>query len=82
MKQIIFAISALFILAACSSPEPKTSPASDPFPLKTYVETADNAFRYEIMETVRGESWTEYRVYLVSGTWLTEEEVDEPLWWH
>jgi len=82
MKQIIIGISVLLILAACSSPEPKKSPAEDPFPLKVYVETPDEAFRYEIMETVRGESWTEYRVYLVSGTWLTEAEVDEPEWWH
>jgi len=82
MRPIYFAISALFILAACSSPDPKTNLAAEPFPLKLYVETPDEAFRYEIRETVRGESWTEYRVYLVSGTWLTEEEVDEPEWWH
>ncbi|MEA3461938.1 MAG: PhoPQ-activated protein PqaA family protein, partial [Bacteroidota bacterium] len=82
MKQLIIALSALIILAACSSPDPKTSPAKDPFPLKAYVETADEAFRYEITETVRGETWTEYQIYLVSGTWLSEEEVDEPEWWH
>ena len=46
------------------------------------MEAADEAFRYEISETHRGESWTEYRIYLVSGTWLTEAEVDEPEWWH
>ena len=82
MKQLIPALFTLILLAACSTPEPKTSPVKDSFPLKAYVETADEAFRYEIMETVRGESWTEYRIYLVSGTWLTEEEVDEPEWWH
>jgi len=82
MKQIIFSLLALSILAACNSPEPKTSPAKDPFPLKAYVETPDDAFRYEIKETVRGEAWTEYRIYMVSGTWLTEQEVDEPEWWH
>ena len=70
------------LLASCSSPEPKSTTIKDPFPLKAYVETADEAFRYEIAETVRGESWTEYRIYLVSGTWLTEAEVDEPEWWH
>jgi len=82
MKQIILTVAVLIMLAGCKSPEPKTDVAKDPFPLKAYVETADDAFRYEIAETVRGESWTEYRVYLVSGTWLTREEVDEPTWWH
>ncbi|NOR33896.1 MAG: PhoPQ-activated pathogenicity-like protein PqaA type [Bacteroidales bacterium] len=82
MKQIIIAFSALILLAACNSPEQKTTPSESFFPLKAYVETADDAFRYEIIETVRGESWTEYRVHMVSGTWLTSEEVDETEWWH
>lgn len=81
MKQTIFLVT-LLLLTSCSSPEPKITPDKDSFPLKAYVETADEAFRYEITETVRGESWTEYRIYLVSGTWLTKEEVDEPHWWH
>lgn len=82
MKHIILAVAALILLAGCNSPEPKTDVVKDSFPLKAYVETPDEAYRYEITETVRGESWTEYRIYLVSGTWLTEEEVDEPEWWH
>ena len=82
MKQTIIALMALIILAACSSTEEKIEPTKSSFPLQAYVETADDAFRYEISETVRGEAWTEYRVYLVSGTWLTKQEVDEPEWWH
>jgi PhoPQ-activated pathogenicity-related protein len=82
MKQLISLIFTLTILVACSSPEPKTSPAEDSFPLKSYVETKDKAFRYEIKETIKGEAWTEYRIFLVSGTWLSSEQVDEPEWWH
>jgi len=82
MKQIIIAFSALILLAACSSQEQKTTSSEDFFPLKVYVETKDKAFRYEIVKTVKGDSWTEYRVHMVSGTWLTQEEVDEPEWWH
>jgi PhoPQ-activated pathogenicity-related protein len=81
MKQTLFFIT-LLLLTSCSKPETKTTSAGDPFPLKAYVEAEDDAFRYEIKETVRGESWTEYRIYLVSGTWLSEKEVDEPEWWH
>ena len=82
MKQIIIVFSAIIILAACNSPEQKTPPPDTSFPLKTYVETEDEAFRYEIIETVQGESWTEYRVYMVSGSWLTSIDVDETEWWH
>jgi len=82
MKLSLSIVLLAMLLSFCSSPESKTTTVSDSFPLKAYVETADEAFSYEITETVRGESWTEYRIYLVSGTWLTEAEVDEPEWWH
>jgi PhoPQ-activated pathogenicity-related protein len=82
MKQILISFVAWFILAACNSPEQKSEPTISSFPLKAYVEQEDTAFRYEIAETIQGESWTEYRVRMVSGTWLTPELVDEPEWWH
>jgi PhoPQ-activated pathogenicity-related protein len=82
MKNLIPLFLAVSVLAACNRQEPAGSPAKDPFPLKAYVETEDKAFRYEIKETIKGETWTEYRVYLVSGSWLTEQDVDEPRWWH
>lgn len=75
-------VTVAMFLNSCNSPEPKTSTPEKPFPLKAYVETSDDAFSYEIRETIRGDTWTEYRIYLVSGSWLTEAEVDEPIWWH
>ena len=82
MKQYLSLIFVFVLMAACKQPGPETGPATDPFPLKAYVDTEDPAFRYEIKETIKGEAWTEYRIYLVSGTWLSAEEVDEPEWWH
>ncbi len=81
MKQTFFLVF-LLLLAACTSTEQNTKETTVSFPLKAYVDTPDEAFRYEISETIRGESWTEYRIYLVSGTWLTKAELDEPEWWH
>jgi len=81
MKQTLFLV-ALLLADACSSPEPKSGDIKELFSLKAYVEAADESFRYEIAETIKGESWTEYRIHLVSGTWLTSAEVDEPEWWH
>lgn len=67
------------LLAACKAPE--TSPEAA-FPLKAYVEAGDPEFSYNVVDTLRGDSWTEYRVKMISGSWLTEKEVDQPLWWH
>jgi PhoPQ-activated pathogenicity-related protein len=82
MKLANIAFLALIFFVACTPQEQKSTHAESSFPLETYVNTDDPAFRYEIVETEKGEAWTEYRIYLVSGTWLTEKEVDEPEWWH
>ena len=50
--------------------------------MKEYVYKADPAFRYDIEETYKTDGWTEYRVKMVSGTWLTEREVNKTEWWH
>jgi len=64
----------ILILAGCDSRHNKH--------MEEYVRTADLAFRYNIEEAFTGESWTEYRVKMVSGTWLTKQEVNYPEWWH
>ncbi len=66
---------------SCSSLVTSTESA-EKFPLQTYVDEGDKAFGYEIKETVTGEGWSEYRIRMVSGTWLSEAEVDHPQWWH
>jgi len=81
MKQFLFLFLIMIMLASCSHTEPDPIRGSS-FPLKVYTEAEDKAFSYEIVEQVQGDGWTEYRIYLISGTWLTTEEVDEPRWWH
>ncbi len=71
----VFVFSAcLFILSGCTSPHNNH--------MKDYVTKVDPAFRYEVAETFNGEGWTEHRVKMVSGTWLTKQEVNHPEWWH
>ena len=79
MKPLLFATALALFFCSCTSDQPE--PRSD-FPLKEYVYTQDDAFRYEVIETIKGNSWTEYRIKMVSGSWLTSEEVDHPEWWH
>ena len=68
-------------MVSCNTPDLEI-PSGDSFPLKTFAEKADPAFQYEIRDTVRGEGWTSYQARMVSGTWLTEQEVVPTLWWH
>ena len=72
-KAFVFSVS-LFILSGCTSPHNNH--------MKDYVTKADPAFGYEVAETFNGEGWTEHRVKMVSGTWLTKQEVNHPEWWH
>jgi len=64
----------ILILAGCSSRHNNH--------MEEYVRKADPAFRYEIEETYKADGWTEYRVKMVSGTWLTKQEVNHTEWWH
>lgn len=69
----------MILMASCSTPE---STPGTTFPLKDYVEAGDPSFSYSVVDTLRGEHWTEYRIKMISGTWLTEAEVDHTQWWH
>ena len=50
--------------------------------LKEYVQNIDPAFKYEIIDTSSSEKWTEYHIKMVSGSWLTDSEVNHTEWWH
>ena len=78
IKQLTINISyILFLFITISSCE-----NSDNYHLKEYVYKNDPAFRYEIVETFSGVGWKEYYIKMVSGTWLTEKEVNHTEWWH
>ena len=67
----------LFLFITISSCE-----NSDNNYLKEYVYKKDPAFKYEIIDTFYGDGWKEYYIKMVSGTWLTEKEVNHTEWWH
>ncbi len=79
MKPLFSVFAFLLTITACTAPETKPDVS---FPLKDYVMAGDDAFRYTVVETNKGKRWTEYKVRMISGTWLTELEVDTPEWWH
>jgi PhoPQ-activated pathogenicity-related protein len=79
MKSILFVLAILLVIISCSHPIKKSDST---FPLKKYVMDENEPFSYEIVDTIKGDTWTEFIVKMISGTWLTEKEVDETVWWH
>jgi PhoPQ-activated pathogenicity-related protein len=66
---------ALILFAAFSLTAAETA-------LDKYVKTPDPAYKFEVVKTVPGKGFTTYVVDLTSQNWLTEKEVNRPLWKH
>lgn len=50
--------------------------------LDRYVAAPDQHYRYDVINTVRGDGYTTFIVDMTSQKWLTEEEVNLPIWEH
>ncbi len=50
--------------------------------LDRYVRAPDPNYRYTLHSTIEGDGHTTYVLDMVSQAWLTEKEVDRPLWRH
>ena len=51
-------------------------------PLKEYVNKVDESFRYEVIDTIRGDDWSEVKIKMVSGNWMDNGLVENNEWWH
>lgn len=49
-------------------------------PLEAYVNTKDDAFEYELVDKIKEEGYTFYVIRMVSQSWLTTQEVKDPIW--
>ncbi|PCJ26626.1 MAG: PhoPQ-activated pathogenicity [SAR86 cluster bacterium] len=50
--------------------------------LDEYVHKVDSSYRYSVLTTVEGDGYKTFIVEMVSQTWLTENEVNLPVWEH
>lgn len=50
--------------------------------LDRYVNAPDPNYRYEVIATAKGDGYTTFIVDMTSQQWLTEAEVNLPLWQH
>jgi PhoPQ-activated pathogenicity-related protein len=59
-----------------------TRASDDRTALDRYVAAPDPSYRYELVSTLPGDGFTTSVLRLTSQTWLTENEVDHPVWQH
>jgi PhoPQ-activated pathogenicity-related protein len=81
--ELIMFVGFIFLLNC----NPKSTRESQPAvihqtPLDVYVNTPDPAFHSEIMYRGKKDGYTLLVMKMISQQWLTEQEVDDPLWWH
>lgn len=50
--------------------------------LDRYVRAPDDSYKYELKESQPIQGGTYHAIRMTSQTWLTEDEVDQPVWWH
>jgi len=84
LLQYILIVSAWLIFPGCQGKK-VSEPVIDTIDetlLDQYVYQADPNYRYEVAYQGKKEGYTFYVLRMVSQRWLTENEVDEPDWWH
>lgn len=55
---------------------------AEPTALDRYVAQPDDHYSYRLVDTIAGEKTTTFVLEMTSQAWLTEKEVDRPVWKH
>ncbi len=50
--------------------------------LEHYVHAPDATYEWELIRTTEGEGFKYHLLRMVSGTWLTKDDVNRTEWWH
>ncbi len=85
--QTIFIIMSLFlVLPSCRNKEQTNHEATPslelPNAFEKYLSEPDSNHRYELMGIQHMEGYQFHVLRVISQAWLTEAEVEDPLWWH
>ncbi len=51
-------------------------------PIRDYALATKGEYSYSFYKTIPGNGYTTHILRMISGSWLTEKEVQEPVWWH
>jgi len=75
-------ILCLALVASLAQAQDHMRKTALPTPLDTYVAAPDDNYRYELVSKEERDDWASYTLHMTSQKWLTEAEVDHPLWEH
>ncbi|MEM7369819.1 MAG: PhoPQ-activated pathogenicity-related family protein [Bacteroidota bacterium] len=79
----IFFLSLILLSSSCRTPPVQKEEHIDTRTLfEAHFDQVDPAFEYELVSTIPGEGHTTYVIRMVSQSWLTTEQVKDPVWWH
>ncbi len=71
----------LFLFASCGK-QPVPISTTKLNPLKQYAMAQDSTYRYELYKVIQGKGYSTHILRMVSGQWLTKNEVTDTEWWH
>ncbi len=74
-----WAYAALLLACVCLM---AAGPGDERTALDEYVAAADPVYGYTLVNEIKGDGITTYVLEMTSQTWLTEKEVDRPMWKH
>lgn len=72
-------IASLLLFAGCFT---KATYTSAPTALDKYVQAPDSHYSYKLEKTIPGEGCTAHVINMTSQQWLTDKEVNRPVWSH
>ena len=75
-----FRVILIFTFVGCNS----SLKNDDKTLLIDYVNSHDPSFIYDMVDTIIGDGWKEYKIRMVSGSWLDKNDFDDNSneWWH
>lgn len=77
----MLSLTAAFVLAGCAAPPSGHNPSLKT-PLDRYVAQPDRHYSWRLVEQQSADGVRVSFIRLTSQAWLTEAEVNRPLWWH
>lgn len=82
IRQALLAILLAGVLLGQSMPATADAAGLELTALDEYVRAPDPNYSYRVVNTVNGEGYTTFVVHMISQQWLTEAEVNLPIWEH
>jgi len=80
--ELIYVLRVCCVLLFSSTPLAVHSAGLDVTALDRYVAAPDSHYEYHVTATLKGEGYTTFIVDMISQQWLTEKEVNLPIWEH